>query len=107
MKLRPNIRLREIAGEKMLVIGSATEVDLTKVVAFNTTAEYLWKALRGRNLALMMWRNSLPVLTELTATRRITMPAPGPNLWLKPDYASDAGTSYTFFMFAGSFMASC
>ncbi len=52
MKLRPNIRLREIAGEKMLVIGSATEVDLTKVVAFNTTAEYLWEAMKGKDFSV-------------------------------------------------------
>ena len=52
MKLRPIIRLREIAGEKLLVIGSATQVDLTKVVAFNTTAEYLWKALEGKEFSV-------------------------------------------------------
>ena len=52
MKLRPNMRLREIAGEKMLVTGSPTQVDLTKVVVLNTTAEYLWEAMKGKDFSV-------------------------------------------------------
>lgn len=45
MKLIPNLTLREIAGEKMLVIKGEAGVDLTKVVMLNSTAEYLWNSL--------------------------------------------------------------
>lgn len=48
MKLIPDLTLREIAGEKMLVINGASGVDLTKVVLLNSTAEYLWNALQAR-----------------------------------------------------------
>ena len=49
MKLRPNLTLREIAGEKMLVINSAAGVDLTKVVMLNSAAEFLWNSLQGKD----------------------------------------------------------
>ncbi|NTU94472.1 MAG: PqqD family protein [Bacteroidales bacterium] len=45
MKLIPDLTLREIAGEKMLVLKGAAGVDLTKVVMLNSTAEYLWNSL--------------------------------------------------------------
>jgi len=49
MKLTPNLTLREIAGEKMLVLKGAAGVDLTKVVMLNSTAEFLWNSLQGKN----------------------------------------------------------
>jgi hypothetical protein len=48
MKLIPDLTLREIAGEKMLVLKGAAGVDLTKVVMLNSTAEYLWNSLPGK-----------------------------------------------------------
>jgi len=48
MKLIPNLTLREIAGEKMLVLQGTGGIDLTKVVMLNSTAEYLWNALQER-----------------------------------------------------------
>lgn len=48
MKLIPNLTLREIAGEKMLVLKGEAGVDLTKVVMLNSTAEYLWNSLQER-----------------------------------------------------------
>ncbi len=49
MKLKSNLTLHDIAGEKMLVINSATGVDLTKVVMFNSTAEFLWNSLQEKD----------------------------------------------------------
>ena len=49
MKLRPNLTIREIAGEKMLVINGAAGVDLTKVVMLNSAAEFLWNSLQGKD----------------------------------------------------------
>ena len=48
MKLIPDLTLREIAGEKMLVLKGAAGIDLTKVVMLNRTAEYLWNSLQKR-----------------------------------------------------------
>jgi len=46
MKLIPDLTLREIAGEKMLILQGSTGIDLTKVVMLNAAAEYLWNALQ-------------------------------------------------------------
>lgn len=48
MKLKPNLKLREIAGEKMLVMKGDAGVDLTKVVMLNRSAEWLWSSLQGK-----------------------------------------------------------
>ncbi len=48
MKLIPNLTLREIAGEKMLVMTGAAGTDLTKVVMLNSTSEFLWTSLQGK-----------------------------------------------------------
>ena len=49
MKLKSNLTIREIAGEKILVINGASGVDLTKVVMFNSTAEFLWNSLQEKD----------------------------------------------------------
>ena len=49
MKLKPNLTIREIAGEKMLVINGAAGVDLTKVVMLNNADEFLWNSLQGKD----------------------------------------------------------
>jgi hypothetical protein len=48
MRLIPDLTLREIAGEKMLVLKGSTGIDLTKVLMLNTTAEYLWNSLQEK-----------------------------------------------------------
>jgi len=52
MRFNPNIKLRDIAGEKMLVIGTSTSVDLTKVVLLNTSAEFLWNTLKNSEFTI-------------------------------------------------------
>ncbi|GHT17837.1 hypothetical protein FACS189429_2840 [Bacteroidia bacterium] len=42
MKIKKGLKIREIAGEKILVVQGTAGVDLTKVVSFNRTAEWLW-----------------------------------------------------------------
>lgn len=46
MKILPGCRVREIAGEKMLIVKSEGTVDLTKVVMMNSTALYLFENLK-------------------------------------------------------------
>ncbi len=45
MKLKQNYKLRDIAGEKMLIIQGENTVDLTKVITLNSTSEWLWTTL--------------------------------------------------------------
>ncbi|MCK9628044.1 MAG: PqqD family protein [Bacteroidales bacterium] len=61
MRYNPNIKLRDIAGERMLVIGTSTSVDLTKVVLLNSTAEFLWNALKDKDFSI---EDAADLLTE-------------------------------------------
>ena len=49
MKIIPGYKLREIAGEKMVVMKGAANLDLTKVVMLNSSAELLWTAFQDRD----------------------------------------------------------
>jgi hypothetical protein len=51
MKLKPNYKIREIAGEKMVVMHGKEGIDLTKVILLNTSAEWLWNSLRGNDFS--------------------------------------------------------
>ena len=52
MKLKPNYKVREIAGEKMVVMQGKDGVDLTKVILLNNSAEWLWNSLQGKDFSL-------------------------------------------------------
>ena len=51
MKLKPNYKVREIAGEKMLVMLGKEGADLTKVILLNDSAEWLWNSLQGKDFS--------------------------------------------------------
>lgn len=51
MKINSNLKLREIAGEKMVIMSGDAGVDLTKVVTLNKSAELLWNSLRGKEFS--------------------------------------------------------
>ena len=48
MKIVQGYTLREIAGEKMIVMKGSTNLDLTKVVMLNSSAELLWNTFQNR-----------------------------------------------------------
>jgi hypothetical protein len=52
MKIKPNCKIREIAGEKMVVMQSKEGVDLTRVILLNKSAEWLWISLSGQEFTL-------------------------------------------------------
>ena len=52
MKLKPNYKVREIAGEKMVVMQGKDGVDLTKVILLNNSAEWLWNSLQGKDFSM-------------------------------------------------------
>lgn len=47
MKLQSNIKIRDIAGERLIVLHCEKGLDLTRVVEMNGTAEWLWNELQG------------------------------------------------------------
>lgn len=48
MKLNNNYILREIAGEKIVVMQGTHGVDMTKIISFNESAAALWEEFSGK-----------------------------------------------------------
>ena len=42
MKIKKGLKIRNIAGEKVLIMQGRVGADMTKLVSFNHTAEWLW-----------------------------------------------------------------
>lgn len=49
MKIDPKYKVRELAGENVVVVQGAYGADMTRLVALNESSCYLWEALRGRD----------------------------------------------------------
>lgn len=49
MRIREEIKIREIAGERVAVRQGEVDVDLTKIISFNSSAEWLWNQLTGKD----------------------------------------------------------
>ncbi len=52
MKLNPNYKLREIAGECIVVNQGESEVSMTKIISLNESARVLYEALQGKEFEL-------------------------------------------------------
>ncbi|TVR75541.1 MAG: PqqD family protein [Marinilabiliales bacterium] len=52
MKIKPNYKVRDVAGEKMVVMQGKDGVDLTKVIMLNSTGERLWSSLQGKEFTV-------------------------------------------------------
>lgn len=48
MKIDPKYKVREMAGEHIVVMPGRFGADMTRVLALNPSALFLWEALRGR-----------------------------------------------------------
>ncbi len=42
------LRLREIAGETIVVNQGAVDIDMTKIISLNTSAKYLFETFQGK-----------------------------------------------------------
>lgn len=51
MKIRADMKLREMAGEHIVVMPGRYGADMTRVVALNASSCYLWDALAGREFS--------------------------------------------------------
>ncbi len=48
MRLKTGFVIREIAGEKMILMRAGNTTDMTKAVMLNGTSEFLWNSLQSR-----------------------------------------------------------
>jgi hypothetical protein len=52
MRLKNNLTIRKIAEENVLIMQGQYGIDMTKVISFNETAEWLWNQLSGKDFTL-------------------------------------------------------
>ena len=52
MKISPNYKLREIAGETIVVNQGMTEANLTRIISLNASAKLMWEKLVGKEFTL-------------------------------------------------------
>jgi len=51
MQIKKGLKIRDIAGEKVLIMQGNFGLDMTKVVSFNSSAEWLWNTLYDRTFS--------------------------------------------------------
>lgn len=49
MKTKNDIRIKEIAGERVAIRQGNYGRDMTRIIAFNPVAEWLWQKLEGKD----------------------------------------------------------
>ncbi len=61
MRINPNFKLREMAGETIIVNQGETGADLTRIISLNKSARRLYERLNGRTFTV---EDAAGVLTE-------------------------------------------
>ena len=51
MRIKEEIKIKEIAGERVAIRQGKFGVDMTKIIAFNPSAEWLWNQLSGKDFS--------------------------------------------------------
>lgn len=49
MKIRDEYKVRELAGEHVVIMQGRYGADMTRVISLNDSSLYLWEQLRGRD----------------------------------------------------------
>ncbi len=52
MKIDSKYKMREMAGEYIVVIQGRYGADMTRLISFNPTSRYLWEELQGKEFEL-------------------------------------------------------
>ena len=52
MKINPNYKLREVAGETIVVNQGTTGMDMTRIISLNTSARLLYESLANKDFTL-------------------------------------------------------
>lgn len=61
MRINPNIKIRDMVSEHIVVMSGAVQTDMTRVIALNDSALLLYNALSGRDFEL---EDAVRVLTD-------------------------------------------
>ena len=61
MKINPNIKIRDVVGEHIVVMPGEAQTDMTRVIALNDSALLLYNALAGRDFEL---EDAVRILTD-------------------------------------------
>ena len=72
MKIADKYKVRELAGEHVVVVQGSYGADMTRIVSLNASALYLWEALRGREFdidEIVRLRTAHDDVDEATARR--------------------------------------
>ncbi|HQB19933.1 MAG TPA: PqqD family protein [Bacteroidales bacterium] len=52
MRINNKHKIRDIAGEKVIIIQGEYSTDLTKIVSLNSTSEWLWKEFADKDFEI-------------------------------------------------------
>ncbi|MCQ2166608.1 MAG: PqqD family protein [Bacteroidales bacterium] len=52
MKINPELKLRTIVGESVVLMNSEGSRDMSKIMALNSTSKFLWEKLFGKDFTL-------------------------------------------------------
>lgn len=52
MKIREEYKVREMAGEHVVIMQGRQGVDMTRIISLNESALYLWNALVGKEFTV-------------------------------------------------------
>lgn len=52
MRISDKLKIREIAGEKLVILEKEQQVEFTRVMVLNNTSEWLWSQLAGTDFEL-------------------------------------------------------
>ncbi len=52
MRIKENHKIREVAGEKLVILQAGIPIDFTQVMVFNSTSEWLWNQLIGSDFEI-------------------------------------------------------
>ncbi len=61
MKIRQGYKVREIAGENVVIMQGRVGADMTRIITFNDSALLLWNELQGRDFDV---EDAVRVLTD-------------------------------------------
>lgn len=61
MRIKPNFKIREMAGETIIVNQGHTGIDLTRIISLNASARLLYEELANRDFTL---EDAAKVLTD-------------------------------------------
>ena len=51
MRINQKYKIRQIAGENVIIMQGEYEIDLTKIISFNESSKWLWNNLLGKDFS--------------------------------------------------------